>query len=110
MPLLSLPRLILLGMGPMKTRSCIMSEILWNPRELTPNILSQGQKIGTWALPGQMVLLLLLGTRRTRNQPQKESMLGMLSTFMDLPLTMSVCEISADWLLQQKSGVHKSIG
>merc|ERR1712117_1007868 len=85
MPLLSLPRLILLGAVPMKTRSCIMSETLWTPRELTPNILSQGQKIGTWALPGQMVLLLLLGTRRTRNQPQKVSMLGMLSTFMGLP-------------------------
>merc|ERR1712117_694859 len=85
MPLLSLPRLILLGVVPMKTRLCIMSEILWNPRELTPNILSQGQKIGIWALPGQMGLLLLLGTQRTRNQPQKVSMLGMLSTFMDLP-------------------------
>merc|ERR1719433_276475 len=55
MPLLSLPRLMLLGVVPMKIRSCIMSEILWNPQELTPNILSQGQKIGTWALPGQMV-------------------------------------------------------
>merc|ERR1719323_2868230 len=65
MPLLSLPRLILLGAVPMKTRSCIMSETLWNPQELIPNILSQGQKIGIWALPGLMASLLLWGLQES---------------------------------------------